>query len=269
MKIVIFTDLDGTLLHPETYSFQEALPALERLKKLKIPLIMCSSKTRAEIEDYRARMDNKDPFVSENGGGIFIPVDYFPFPLNRGDIMDGYINIILGNKYKDIRSAFIELRETTGIRVKGFGDMSIQEVARITGMTLEESQRAKKREFDEPFIFENGETRVEEFLRAIENKGFRWTRGRLFHILGENDKGKAIKILKEFFKRMEPNIITIGLGDSLNDLPLFQNVDYPVLMKKKNGEYEEGIELPHLIRDGMGPAGWNQIVLKLIKALRN
>ena len=70
-KIIVFTDLDSTLLHPKTYSFDAAMPALKLIKEKDIPLILCSSKTRAEIEVYRKKLDNQHPFVSENGGGIF------------------------------------------------------------------------------------------------------------------------------------------------------------------------------------------------------
>ena len=51
-KIIVFTDLDGTLLHPRTYSFEAAMPALKLIKEKDVPLILCSSKTRAEIEVY-------------------------------------------------------------------------------------------------------------------------------------------------------------------------------------------------------------------------
>lgn len=49
--LIILPDLDGTLLDPRhAYSFQEALPALKAINHRHIPLILCSSKTRAEIE---------------------------------------------------------------------------------------------------------------------------------------------------------------------------------------------------------------------------
>src|SRR5512143_2726927 len=84
---VIFTDLDGTLLHPKTYSFTEALPALELIRERGIHLVLCSSKTRAEIEVYRKRLHNEAPFIVENGGAIFVPVGYFIFP--TGSIRSG------------------------------------------------------------------------------------------------------------------------------------------------------------------------------------
>lgn len=265
-KIVIFTDLDGTLLHSDTYSFEDARPALLMLKKREIPLVLCSSKTRSEIERYRREIGNIDPFVSENGGGIFIPNGYFRFPID-GVLKDDYRVITLGVGYREIRKIFKKVKDRTGIRVRGFGDMTPEEVASITGMSVEDSLLAKEREFDEPFIFEEGEERIWEFLRSIEDLGLHWTRGRLYHILGDNDKGKAITILKRFFERDPGDIITIGLGDSFNDLPLLQNVSYPVLIKKKDGSYEKGIDIENLIRADVGPAGWNDIVKNLIKKL--
>ena len=74
---IIFSDLDGTLLDSVDYSFAAALPALEAIRTQDVPLILCSSKTRAEIEVYRQRLNNEHPFITENGGGIFIPQDYF------------------------------------------------------------------------------------------------------------------------------------------------------------------------------------------------
>ena len=78
MQQIIFTDLDGTLLDKK-YSYSPANQALKLVKKQKIPIIICTSKTRAEIEYYRKKLRNKDPFISENGGAVFVPKKYFDF----------------------------------------------------------------------------------------------------------------------------------------------------------------------------------------------
>jgi len=78
---VVISDLDGTLLDPESYSFDAALPALELLRAKGIPLVLCSSKTRREIEVYRQRLGNREPFIFENGGGICLPKGCFRFRL--------------------------------------------------------------------------------------------------------------------------------------------------------------------------------------------
>ena len=56
--MVVFTDLDGTLLDKKTYSFEAAREALTELRARNIPLIVVSSKTRAEIEPIRLELRN-------------------------------------------------------------------------------------------------------------------------------------------------------------------------------------------------------------------
>jgi len=266
-KIIIITDLDGTLLHPKTYSFEAATAALNMIKEKEIPLVLCSSKTRAEIEVYRKRLNNKHPFISENGGGIFIPMDYFRFEI-AGEVRDNYIAITLGKPYSEIRNAFIEIRKRLKIKAKGFGDFSAEDVAALARLPLSEAMLAKARDFDEPFIFEEGENRIEEFLDAIEDAGLHWTQGRFYHIMGDNDKGKAVKILKGFYEKEHGKITTIGLGDRFNDLPLLNEMDYPVLVKNEDSSYDERISLPNLIKaEGIGPEGWNEVILELCQRL--
>jgi mannosyl-3-phosphoglycerate phosphatase len=101
--------------------------------------------------------------------------------------------------------------------------------------------------------------------------GLLWTRGsRYYHLTGANDKGKAVKLLTDLYKQEHGKIVTIGLGDSLNDLPMLQVVDYPVLVQKPGGRYEESIRLSGLLKVlGIGPEGWRTAVLKLLASIEN
>jgi mannosyl-3-phosphoglycerate phosphatase family protein len=263
-KFVIFTDLDGTLLHPKTYSFDDARPALELIRRRDIPLIICSSKTRAEIEVYRRRLSNVHPFVSENGGGAFIPEGYFSFAADS-ETRTGYRLICFGSPYQELRDVLTGLRERLSTGVRGFGDMSVQEIAALSGLPEPEASLAKMRDFDEPFIFEEADADVDAFLQAIEAQGYHWTRGRFYHIIGENDKGKAATFLKVLYEKKHGPIRTIGLGDNLNDLSLLGVVDHPVLVRGADGNYEASVRLPNLIKaDGIGPQGWNRAILMLL-----
>lgn len=263
-RFIIFTDLDGTLLHPRTYSFNEASQALGLIRKQDIPLILCSSKTRAEIEVYRDRLSNSHPFISENGGGIFIPEGYFPFPVD-GETQAGYRVVRLGRPYQELRTVLAGLRERLSIKVKGFGDLSVQEIASLSGLSTPEASLAKMRDFGEPFIFEEDEVKKDIFLRAIETRGYRWTRGRFYHIMGENDKGRAVMFLKGLYDKQHRPLQSIGIGDNLNDLPLLQAVDHPILVQNENGTYVEEIRVPNIIKaDGIGPQGWNRAIMRLL-----
>lgn len=266
-KIIIITDLDGTLLDAAGYSCAPAQPALERIRARDIPLIFCSSKTRVEIEVLRRELDNHHPFISSNGGGVFIPRGYFSIPFEATDAGDCQL-ITLGIPYAEIRRQFIRLRDELQVQVRGFGDMTVEEVAALTGLSPAAAQRARQRNFDEPFVFAGEPDK--RFLHAIEAAGLNWTEGRLFHLMGRHDKGSAVGLLQALYEKQFGTVTSIGLGDSLNDLQMLQVVDQPVLVRHDDGSYDARITIPGLIKTRLpGPPGWNEAVLRLLDANKN
>lgn len=262
-KAIIFSDLDGTLLDEATYAFESALPALDVIRAQGIALVLCSSKTRAELLHYRQRLHNDHPYISENGGGIFVPTGYFTVPLDAAPGATGECLMTLGTPHAEIRRQFVALRQRLCAPVRGFTDMTVAEVAALTGLDLEEAALAKARDFDEPFVFDG--TPEPAFLQAIEDAGLRWTQGRIFHIMGAHDKGLAVRRLLALYQQQYGAVLSIGLGDSLNDLPLLQAVDRPVLVRHANGNFDPRIKLERLTRtQSPGPQGWNEAVLHIL-----
>jgi mannosyl-3-phosphoglycerate phosphatase len=264
-KPVVFTDLDETLLERANYSFDKASIALSLLREKNIPLVICSSKTRAEIERYRKGLRNSHPFISENGGGIFVPDGYFKDMRGQeASAENGYLAITMGTVYARLREALKGLREE-GFDVKGFGDMSTAEVSEVTGLSEEEAALARQRQYDEAFVF-RGDTAA--LRMAAGKRGLRLAEGRLLHLTGDNDKGKAVEILKSLYTANYGETVFIALGDSPADIPMLEKADYPVLVKKENGNYDARVKVPNLIRaGGIGPEGWNSAVVELIGKL--
>jgi mannosyl-3-phosphoglycerate phosphatase len=270
-NIIMFTDLDGTLLD-EQYSFAAAQPALDRVAELNIPLVLCSSKTRAELEHYRTLLGNTQPFISENGGGIFLPEGYFHgsdtggrYPLTTDQ---RYRVISLGTPYGELRCALTELRRE-GFPVTGFGDMTVAELAAETGLSPAEARLCKIREFDEPFLFTGDEQQRNALFRAIRRRGLTTTQGVYHHLLGANDKGAAVRLLSRMLQKQLGPLTSIALGDSPNDLPMLQSVTIPVIVQRPNGQHHPALALPDSYRaPGIGPAGWNSAVLDLLAQYR-
>jgi mannosyl-3-phosphoglycerate phosphatase len=267
-NLLVFTDLDGTLLDHETYSSERALPAIKTLKKNNIPLIFCSSKTRAEIEIVRMQLQNDHPFVSENGGAIFIPKGYFSQKFNFTREDSDYLIVELGTPYPKLRDTIKKMRSLTQGKLKGFGDLSSQEVAHLCGFSLDQAELARKREYDEPFVLEDDvfKEKIQEIARRSRLKITRG--GRFYHLLGQNDKGKAILMLKNIYREKSEKLKTTALGDSSNDLPMLKAVDYPILVQKPDGSYDSSVKLENLIlAAGPGPIGWSGALLELLDRL--
>jgi mannosyl-3-phosphoglycerate phosphatase len=268
-RVIIFTDLDGTLLD-SAYSFHDALPALEFIREHAVPLVICSSKTRAEIEHYRKKLDNRHPFISENGGGIFIPKGYFDpgliaFAGNVSEDEDYHI-IGLGARYSDLREALRQLKNK-GFYIRGFGDMDVEELADVTGLPPDEAKMAQRRDFDEPFLFDGDESASRELFSGIKRMGFNFTQGSFYHILGDSDKGRAVSILIGLYRKIYSAVGSIAIGDSPNDFPMLEAADVAVLVQRTDGKHAAGHNIPNIIlQEGIGPVGWGRAVLKILTA---
>ena len=235
---MVFTDLDGALLDEE-YDYQAVAPIISRLLSLNASIVLCSSKTRAEIEYYRQRMEIADPFIAENGAAIFIPKDYFPADYMRTRETARYHVIELDVRYSTVREKLARVRVRTGTDIIGFGDMTAEEVAKEAGLSLDLAKLAKKRAYDEPFrILKGNEGKV---LGALKEEGLNCIKTyRYFHALGGGDKGKATTILRDLYSQTCGSIATFGVGDGPNDLPMLKAVDKPFLIRntsRKNSNY--------------------------------
>jgi mannosyl-3-phosphoglycerate phosphatase len=260
----VITDLDGTLLDQRSYSYKESRPAVRTLLQRDIPLILCSSKTHAEMRPLWDELGLRDPFVVENGGAILLPPGYFRFAAGV-EFRERWKIIPLGEGVALLRQALTDAARECGLRVRGFTSMSLSEIAALTGLALEENQRAAERFYDEPFVIEDGDLSC--LTTGLASRGFNVVKGdRFFHVSG-SDKGKATKALLDLYRRTEPNVYSIGLGNSANDLPMLSAADLPVLVRNPDGSWDAEVErqIPGIVKSTkIGPAGWREMLEKIV-----
>ncbi len=267
MTPIVFTDLDGSLLDQETYSWEPARPALERLERHQIPWILVTSKTRAEVELWRRLLGNMHPFVVENGGAIYVPRGYFPMSIPGAIPRDGYEVVEWGTPYEDLIAGLEAASRTSGCRLVGFHQMTAEEIASACDLSVEQARLAKQREYDEPFHIVDHEVTC-QLLAAISALGLRWTRGgRFYHVCGNNDKSCAVNLLRDLFERAHRKVVTIALGDGLNDAPLLNSVDIPIIVRSPSAAALK-LRVPRgLLTERQGPEGWNEALLGIFRDL--
>ncbi len=266
---LIFTDLDGTLLDFETYDFSAALPAINFLKRKGIPIIPCTSKTLEEVQILRKKLELNDPFIVENGSAIFFEAHYFKQDFKTVDI-NGLRAKILGKSHNEIFNFYQQLKKRFAIKIKGFSEMSLEEIQRLTLLSEAEAQLAKQRHFSEPMVsFEEDDLLSRsELTNFIQEHGFRLLKGnRFYHLIGQCDKGMAVKTLIEMYSsEFRHPFKSMGLGDSKNDFEMLKVVDQPIIIRKKDGNFVhlEGIRNLYITQNA-GPAGWAEAIFKFVK----
>jgi mannosyl-3-phosphoglycerate phosphatase len=265
--ILIFTDLDGTLLDHVSYKWEKAKPALDLCKEMGIPVIMVSSKTRAELEILAQDIGLPYPFISENGGGIFFPKG------RQGKVPPGtilakkYWKLSIGTHYEQLVKNLREIRDELGWPIRGFSDMSLGEISGLTGLDPGGARLASLREYDEPFIIQHRkDPDIEKIRFAARKRGLRITKGgRFYHLHGRNDKGEAVRILIAWYRETFDGAFTIALGDSQNDFSMLKQADQPVLILSQQRFAGIEKEIPGLmISQGPGPEAWNSVIMDIL-----
>jgi mannosyl-3-phosphoglycerate phosphatase len=265
---LIFTDLDGTLLDHDSYSWTEAQPALDLCRDRSIPVILVSSKTRAEMNPLRLKLGLVYPFVTENGGGVFFPAEETHEPPSGATRSEGLWKLSLGAAYDLVVKGLREIEKELDLDIRSFSQMSPEEISSITALDVDTAHLAAMREYDEPFII-RGEKRPDLGLLqdAAERRGLRMTAGgRFYHLHGNTDKGMAFDIIVSWYKASHSHVLTIGLGDSPNDFDMLRKVNYPFLVQSLRSFPGIRDEIPLLkVTKAKGPEGWNEAVMDMLR----
>ena len=257
---VIFTDIDGTILD-NTGGYGETPKLIRSLIKSSVPVILCSAKTLAEQNRVRKQIGLTDPFIVENGGAIIIEKDYFNhsyilgnYPVKERD--DDYI-VELGKPATKIRELLNDIRKNFNINFRGVADISIQELSSITNLSAEHAKEMAHREYGET-ILQIEKRDLDRLTRIAREMDLSLIHGgRFFDVTMGNDKGKAVEILVNLFKKKyDHNVTFFGIGDSENDASMLGRMDFPLLVQKQDGSWSN-VKVNRIIRvPGIGPKGW-------------
>lgn len=275
--LAIFTDIDGCVLDEERYDVGPAAPVLRELRERGFPLVFCTTKTRAELPALFALVGGPHISVLEDGTAILFPPGTFPGPLRAvsGRVrrtVHGRLLALVAESYARIRRHFQALRRRVRGAVVGFGDLSAREIARLTNLPLEVARRAQRREFDEAFYFAQGSAANERAARRFAaERALRLTcGGRLYHLHGDSDKGRAAALLRTLLAAGGARHTMIALGDSALDAPFLRLADVPVIVPRPDGAPDPELRrrVPRArIAPAPGPAGWACVVRELLETV--
>lgn len=262
-RLLLFSDLDGTLLAHDSYDWSPAKPALARLAAADIPVVLNSSKTAGEIRAIREELGNTAPFIVENGAAVIIPANCFgPGPEQVQSF---------GASRDEVLALLKECREE-GFRFRSFSDMSPAELARHSNLSESQAELAIDRAGTEPLLWEGDEDSLARFRQKLDERNCRLVQGgRFLHAMGTFDKADGVRFLlnkyREHYREhyAGDRLISIALGDSPNDQHMLEEADIAVIVR---GVQSDSVSLPSQSRAirsiKAGPAGWNECVLNLL-----
>ena len=255
---IVFTDLDGTLLDHEDYSAAGAETAIAVLQQREIPLVICSSKTAAEIARLRDELGfTHCPAIVENGAGLL--------PANAGRAEPA-------PQHERLLQILQELPVDLRTHFSGFSDWSLDTLMRETGLDKGYAERAARRDYSEPGRWYGDSDTLTRFTAELEQRGIRAQRGGRFLTLGfEADKvDRMLELLHRHRAEHGDGATCIALGDAPNDIAMLRAADVGIIVP--NPAHDGIPPLPEeqtgQIRRARrpGPSGWAESLLFSIDA---
>jgi mannosyl-3-phosphoglycerate phosphatase family protein len=272
-RFVVFSALKGVLLDAASLSWTLAADALGELERRHVPLVLVTPRTRAWIEPVRRKIEHGHPFITESGGGLFLPDGYFSLPIAEGVRVGRYFCVRFAQPYEQVREALKDIAEEAGASVVGYSQMNIREVARNTSQSQRDAELDCHREFSERFFFAGeSEGAARRFRECAARRGWEAIPGDPFWELrsgGDNHVARAVRYLMRLYRTAQRSrLISVGIGSTARDWSLLSSVDHPIALPLKDREYDASIlaRLPQAsLQMAAGPEGWSKAVLGLLR----
>jgi mannosyl-3-phosphoglycerate phosphatase len=268
-RLVVVADIDGSLLEPGTGALPDERAALDFLAARGIPLVINSSRTRAEIERLRQTLQMLTPFISEYGSALFVPHACLPSIPHRARPAVGGAVIEFGQRYHEVVDALRLTCRDLNVEILGFAELAIEDVARELGVAVVEAQVAKLREYTELFrIVDESDTARSRLFKALYRRGLRcWRTGRHHLVTATKDRAESVRALKALWSEAWGDPVIIGFGESEDDVAWLQHADVAVIVQNDRAGMAARVlsKLPAAhITKWSGRRGWSEAIFEFV-----
>ena len=253
LTIVIFTDLDGSLLHRDTFEFDSIKDYIKSLINKGVIIIPNSSKTEKQIEKFNEELGINLPYISENGSsihGLNLITPNFPD------------KIILSREKEDLFKIFEnKVREKLKEKCFHISKMSKKEQENILGQKDVKLKDALNRKYTLPFLFKGNKNEKNKLLKLLNSNSLTLQEGgRVLNLCDNINKVKSMNRVIKILKKTEDKIKTIAVGDNYNDLDMLKSCDIPCLVFNDQFKLDQ-INIANLVFSNQpSPEGWADVI---------
>ena len=252
-SLIIFTDLDGSLLHRDNFKFDEIKDYIKNLIDNGVIIIPNTSKTEKEIEEFIKELGKELPFISENGSSIHgLNLINANFP-NK---------IILSRDKEELIKIFnSKVPDNLKAKCKFISEMNSKQQNNIFGLQGNNLKNALNRKYTIPFLFEGDNLEKNKLLKILKSSSLTMQEGgRVLNLGDKTDKVKSMNQVLKIYRKVENKIKVIGVGDNFNDLDMLRNCDIPCLVFNDQFKQDQ-ININNLIFSNKpSPEGWADVI---------
>lgn len=230
--VIVFSDVDVVFNEPSSAAMRAAADLLARLSREHVPLVLCSTRTRAELEYISRELGIRHPFVCESGSAVFIPTGYLGFEVPDGREVAGYQAVEFGEPYAQVVETLRQTAQRLGVDVRLYNDMSVEDVARESGLSLLRARLAKLREYGELFrVIDTHPAARTRLFKGLQAARLLPASGRRHdHVGAPVDHRLGVDLLCGLYRGACGPVLTLGIADALSTGNVLQIVDEAVVV---------------------------------------
>lgn len=132
-----------------------------------IPCVWVSQRTRAQLDEPRRRLGASDPFIAEDGSGVYLPEDYFHQKQAKTVRLGRFLCIPLAQNQPASAEALDKLAQETQVGVVPLRSLKPRELAQNAGSPVRQAELMRSRDFDELFFFAGAsDAQIRQFIRV-------------------------------------------------------------------------------------------------------
>ena len=272
--LVVMSAIDD-IIDPSTGdTVRQVRTALDLLAEYRVPLVLCGSHTRAQLEQaYRSVAGHRHPFIAENGAALFCPLGYFGDWQFNASQASGYLQMIFGRPHSDVTTMLHAIAQRLCIEICGLSELPVEQLAITTHMSVEQVRLAQRREYDEPFVVLHADRRIRNRLvRALLRAELRCWRSQAWtHVNSGRDRQQSLRCMRALYERVYGPVLLVGLARSFEDSPLQKEADLPIIVRSRSMDTVARLRRTRpdaSITISQGPAGWAGAVVDVVRLSR-
>ena len=262
-KILIFTDLDETLLKQNKYYYNILNRHIKKLLSYGCVIIPVTSKTYLEVIDIVKQIKLNLPFSIENGAAYYHPIKntknyIYKKKLNPYAVNKTTIRKILN---KNIFKSYLK-------NIKFIENLSSLEQKKITKLNSKQLQNFNSRQYTISVLLNGNKCFQRQFEASLLKYNLKITfGGKLNNISGLHSKLNSLNFYTNLYKKKlrTLKLITISLGDNQNDVEILNYSNYAGIIKNNTNMIINLNKKNNIFRSfTCAPHGWVEVLKKII-----
>ena len=206
---------------------------LDGLAEARIPSVWVSSRNRHQLDTSVRQLGHAGPFIAENGCGAYLPEDYFHLKPERTVRLGRFTCVPVAAPQPAAAQALDSLAEDTAISVVPLRSLSPRETMQNTGLSRQEADALRQRDFDELFFFAGAsDADIQKFKQsATERKLSVRSSGAFYSLAVGASLSECVQDLRKLYDRaLHARASTIALTTSGESTELLKACDRAIVL---------------------------------------